>query len=96
MTKSIGKSLIGVYTKTLNNFYKVKDIEYLTEDLNNDLIVSNTIGSVSCELYYRFDNLLGPVAVALISANHIDFSSNKNGGTETRSSEETRNSQESN
>ena len=73
MTKSIGKSLIGVYTKTLNNFYKVKDIEYLTEDLNNDLIVSNTIGSVSCELYYRFGNLLGPVAVALISVNCLEM-----------------------
>ena len=79
MAKSIGKSLISVYTKTLNYFFKVKDVEYLSDDLTNDPIVSNTIGSISCELYYRFGNLLGPVAVALISANHIDFSSNKNG-----------------
>ena len=79
MAKSIGKSLISVYTKTLNHFFKVKDVDYLSEDLTNDPIVSNTIGSISCELYYRFGNLLGPVAVALISANHIDFSSDKNG-----------------
>ena len=79
MAKSIGTSLISVYTKTLNHFFKVKDIDHLSEDLTHDPIVSNTIGSISCELYYRFGNLLGPVAVALISANHIDFSSNKNG-----------------
>ena len=79
MAKSIGKSLISIYTKTLNHFFKVKDVDYLSEDLTNDPIVSNTIGSISCELYYRFGNLLGPVAVALISANHIDFSSDKNG-----------------
>jgi len=87
MAKSIGKSLISIYTKFINHFFKVKDIDYLSEDLTNDPIVSNTIGSISCELYYRFGNLLGPVAVALISANHIDFSSYKNG-------EETRNSNE--
>lgn len=95
MAKSIGTSLISLYTKTLNHFLKVKDVDYLSEDLTNDPIVTNTIGSISCELYYRFGNLLGPVAVALISANHIDFSPKENGG-ETRSSEgggETRNSE---
>jgi len=79
MTKSIGKSIISIYTNIINHFFKVKDIDYLYEDLNNDPIVSNTIGSISCELYYRFGNLLGPVAVALISANHVDFSSKENG-----------------
>ena len=91
MAKSIGKSLISIYTKTLNHFFKVKDVVYLSDDLTNDPIVSNTIGSISCELYYRFGNLLGPIAVALISANHIDFCSNKNGGersTERGNSEE--------
>ena len=92
MAKSIGKSLISVYTKTLNHFFKVKEVDYLSEDLTNDPIVSNTIGSISCELYYRFGNLLGPVAVALISANHIDFSPKENGG-ETRNSDERRNSE---
>jgi hypothetical protein len=87
MAKSIGKSLISMYTKTINYFFKVKDIDFLSEDLTNDPIVSNTIGSISCALYYRFGNLLGPVAVALISANHIDFSSNKNGEERRNSSE---------
>jgi hypothetical protein len=79
MSKSIGKSLISIYTKAFNYFFKVKYIDYLSDDLMNDPIVSNTIGSISCELYYRFGNLLGPVAVALISANHVDFSSLENG-----------------
>ena len=90
MAKSIGKSLISIYTKTLNHFFKVKDVDYLSEDLTNDPIVSNTIGSISCELYYRFGNLLGPVAVALISANHIDFSSDKNGESRIRNTGEER------
>ena len=95
MAKSIGKSLISIYTKTLNHFFKVKDVDYLSDDLTNDPIVSNTIGSISCELYYRFGNLLGPIAVALISANHIDFSSKEN-GEERGNSDERGNYEESN
>ena len=93
MSKSIGTSLISLYAKTIDYFLKVKDVDCLHEDLNNDPIVSNTIGSVSCELYYRFGNLLGPIAVALISVNHIDFSSYKNGGNSENGGEERRNSE---
>jgi hypothetical protein len=77
MSKSIGKSLISLYTKSINYFFKIKDIDCLYDDLVNDPIVSNTIGSISCELYYRFGNLLGPIAIALISANHLELSSSE-------------------
>jgi len=88
MSKSIGKTLISIYTKAINHFFKVKDVEHLSEELNNDPIVSNTIGSISCELYYRFGNFLGPIAVGLISANHIDFSPKENGEQRGNSGEE--------
>lgn len=78
MVKSLGKTIIKIYSKFMNRFIGVDSEEDLSYDLHQDPIISNTMGSVACSLYYRFGTLLAPFTAGLITFNHLNFSSIKN------------------
>ena len=81
MVRSIGQTVISLYTKIVGHFTPIDSEEDLTHDLTHDPVVSKSLESVACDLYYRFGSLLSPFVAGLITFNHINFQSKKDGGS---------------
>ena len=77
MVNSLGKTIIKMYSKVMSHFVGVDSEDDLSHDLHQDPIISHSLGSVACDLYYRFGTLLAPMAAGLITFNHLNFSSIK-------------------
>ena len=89
IVKSLGQSVVTLYSKTLSRYFDI-DQDKLYNDLVSDPIVSETLGSFSCRLYFKLGALLGPLAVGLITFNNLIISTNSsNDGNPTRINGET-------
>jgi hypothetical protein len=74
MTRDLGKSIVCLYAKTVSHFFPVESMDGLSQDLESNPIVSNTIGKLACTMYYMFGGYLAPVVAVLITSRHVDFS----------------------
>ena len=82
MVKSLGKSIINMYSMGACAALGISNQDALSEDLKNDPFLNSALQRFSCELYYRFGSFLAPSSVGLITSRHYLFEySNKNGGT---------------
>ena len=76
MVKSLGKSIINMYSMGACAALGISNQDALSEDLEN------AFKRLTCELYYRFGSFLAPLSVGLITSRHyLSKRSNKNGGT---------------
>ena len=93
ITKSLGKTIIGMYSKMFCTALGLEKEDVLNTNLENDPFLNSALQRATCELYYRFGYSLAPVTVALHSGRHyLDQRSiedsknnilyNKNGGGE--------------
>ena len=69
MTKSLGKSVITLYSNLACSVLGVGNQQELSTDLECDLL-NTAMQRFSCDLYYRFGALLAPVSVGLITGKH--------------------------
>ena len=67
MTKSLGKSVINLYS---NLACSVGNQQELSTDLECDPFLNTTMQRFTCDLYYRFGALLAPVSVGIITGKH--------------------------
>ena len=65
MTKSLGKSIIKLYSNIACSVLGVGNQQELSTDLECDPFLNFT-----CDLYYRFGALLAPVSVGIITGKH--------------------------
>ena len=79
LAKNLTKSIIDIYVKCIAKFFNVNS-EDLIFDLNSNPIVIDSLGTITCDLYYRFGKLMSPIVAGLISLNHINFTQVKNDG----------------
>ena len=79
MVKSLGKSIINMYSMGACSVLGITNQEALSEDLENDPFLNSALQRFTCELYYRFGSFLGPVSVGIITSRHYFFEHNKNG-----------------
>ena len=70
MTKSLGKSIINLYSSIACSVLGVGNQQELSTDLENDPFLNTAIQRFTCDLYYRFGALLAPVSVGIITGNH--------------------------
>ena len=79
MTKSLGKSIINLYSNVacVINLYSVKccllgvgNQQDLSDDLESNPFLSSAMQRFTCDLYYRFGALLAPVSVDIITGKH--------------------------
>ena len=70
MTKSLGKSVINLYSNLACNVLGVGNQDALSEDLESDSFLSSAMQRFTCDLYYRFGALLAPASVAIITGKH--------------------------
>ena len=79
MVKSLGKSIINMYSMGACSALGITNQEALSEDLENDPFLNSALQRFTCELYYRFGSFLAPLSVGIITSRHYLSERNKNG-----------------
>ena len=67
MTKSLGKSVINLYSNLACSVAGVGNQQELSTDLECDPFLNTAMQRFTCDLYYRFGALLPPVSVGIIT-----------------------------
>ena len=70
MTKSLGKSVINLYSNLACSVLGVGNQQELSTDLESDSFLNTAMQRFTCDLYYRFSALLAPVSVGIITCKH--------------------------
>ena len=79
MVKSLGKSVINMYSIGACSALGITNQDVLSEDLENDPFLNSALQTFTCELYYRFSLFLAPLSVGIITSRHYLSEHNKNG-----------------
>ena len=70
MTKSLGKSVINLYSNVACSLLGIGNQRDLSTDLECDPFLNTAMQRFTCDLYYRFGTLLAPVSVGIITGKH--------------------------
>ena len=79
MVKSLGHSIINMYSMGVCSALGITNQEALSKDLENDPFLNSALQRFTCELYYRFGLFLAPLSVGIITSRHYLSEHNKNG-----------------
>ena len=70
MTKSLGKSVINLYSNIACSVLGAGNQQKLSTDLESDPFLNTALQRFTCDLYYRLGALLAPVSVGIITGKH--------------------------
>ena len=70
MTKSVGKSIINLYSNIARSVLGVGNQQELSTNLECDPFLNTAMQRFTCDLYYRFGALLASVSVGIITGKH--------------------------
>ena len=70
MTKSLGKSVINLYSNIACSVLGIGNQQELSTDLECDPFLNTAMQRFTCDLYYHFGTLLAPVSVGIITGKH--------------------------
>ena len=70
MTKSLGKSIINLYSNMVCSVLGVGNQQELSTDLESDPFLDTALQRFTGDLYYCFGALLAPVSVGIIIGKH--------------------------
>ena len=87
MVKSLGKSIINMYSMGACSVLGITNQDALSEDLENDPFLNSALQRFTCKLYYRFGSFLAPLSVGIITSRHYLSEHNKNGERTSGTSE---------
>ena len=87
MVKSLGKSIIDMYSMGACSVLGITNQEVLSEDLENYPFLNSALQRFTCELYYRFGSYLAFLSVGIITSRHYLSERNKNGERTSGTSE---------
>ena len=87
MVKSLGKSIINMYSMGACSVLGIRNEEPLNEDLENDPFLNSALQRFTCELYYKFGSFLAPLSIGIITSRHYLSECNKNGEQTSGTSE---------
>ena len=79
MVKSLGCSIINMYSMEACAALGITNQEALGEDMENDPFINSALQRFTCQLYYRFSSLLAPLSAGIITSRHYLSKHNKNG-----------------
>ena len=79
MVKSLGHSIINMYSMGACSVLGITNQEARSEDLENDPFLNSALQRFTCELYYRFGSFLAPLSAGIITSRHYLSEHNKNG-----------------
>ena len=78
MVKSLGKSIINMYSMGACSVLGITNQEALSKDLENIPFLNSALRRFTFELYYRFSSLLAPLSIGIIMSRHYLSEHNKN------------------
>ena len=87
MVKSLGKSIINMYSMGACSTLGITNQDALSEDLENDPFLNSALQRFTHELYNRFGLFLAPLSVGIITSRHYLSECNKNGQRTSGTSE---------
>ena len=70
MNKSLGKSIINLYSNIACSVLGVGNQQELSTDLECDPFLNRALQRLACDLYYRFGALLALASIAIITGKH--------------------------
>ena len=70
MIKSLGKSIINLYSNIACSVVGIGNQQELSTDLESDPFLNTALQRFTCDLYYRFGALLAPISVGIITGKH--------------------------
>ena len=70
MTKSLGKSVINLYSNLACSVLGVGNQQELSTYLECDPLLNTAMQRFTCDLYYRFGAFLAPISVGIITGKH--------------------------
>ena len=70
LTKSLGKSIINLYSNLACSLLGVGNQQELSTDSECDPFLNTAMQRFTCDLYYRFGTLLAPVSVGIVTGKH--------------------------
>ena len=70
MTKSLGKSVINLYSNVACSVLGIGNQQNLSDDLECDPFLNTALQRFTCDLYYSFGALLAPISVGIITGKH--------------------------
>ena len=79
MVKSLGISIINMYSMGACSVLEITNQEALSEDLENDPFPNSALQRFTCELYYRFGSFLALLSIGIITSRRYLSEHNKNG-----------------
>ena len=79
MVKSLGHSIINMYSMGACAALGISNQDALSEDLENDPFLNSALQRATCELYHRFSSFLAPLSTGIITSRHYLSEHNKNG-----------------
>ena len=79
IVKTLGKSIINMYSMRACAALGINNQEALSEDLENNPFLNSALQRFTCELYYRFGSFLAPLSVGIITSRHYLSEPSKNG-----------------
>ena len=85
MVKSLGLSIINMYSVGACAAFGISNQDALSEDLESNPFLNSALQRFTCELYYRFGPFLAPLSTEIIMSIHYLSECNKNGGTSATS-----------
>ena len=87
MVRSLGCSIINMYSMGACAALGISNQDALSEDLENDPFLNSALKGLTCELYYRFGSFLAPLSVGIITSRQYLSECNKNGERTSGTSE---------
>ena len=70
MTKSLGKSIINLYSNLACSVLGIGNQQELSTGLESDPFLNTALQRFTCDLYYCFGALLAPLSVGIITGKH--------------------------
>ena len=89
MVKSLGHSIINMYSMGACAALGITNQDALSKDLINNPFLNSALQRFTCELYYRFGSFLAPLSIGIIMSRHYLYEHNKNGERNEQVEQET-------
>ena len=94
MVKSLGCSIINMYSIGACSMLGITNQDALSEDLENDPFLNSALQRFTCELYYRFGSFLAPLSVGIIMCRHYLLSEHNKNGKQTSETGDNKNGED--
>ena len=81
--KAVGKHVINLYSRGVNRFLPIKNVERLRQDIENDIVIKDRMADLGAFLICTLGPFLAPVLIAAHTYNNAGDPGYENEGYET-------------